>query len=722
MNRLAHESSPYLLQHQNNPVDWYPWGPEALERAKKDDKPIFLSIGYSACHWCHVMEHESFEDERIAKLMNENFVNIKVDREERPDLDAIYMNAVQLMTSRGGWPMSVFLTPELQPFYGGTYFPPTQKMGMPGFDQILLGVADAWRNRRAQVVEQAAELTQHLQQAAAPAGRGEREELSEQLILAAATGLERSFDHRHGGFGGAPKFPHPMDLRLLLRVWNRTGRASGTPTGTATASGTHHEQLLHIVTHTLDKMAAGGIYDQLGGGFHRYSVDERWLVPHFEKMLYDNAQLIGCYLDAYLVTKNDEYARVARETIDYVLRDMTDPAGGFYSTEDADSEGHEGKFYVWSPEEIVAVLGPERAEIFNYVYDVTEAGNFEGTNILNLPKTIDQCAQLKRIDLAQLKQQLAEDRCKLFGAREKRVRPARDDKVIVAWNGLMIDALSQAAGVLDEPRYLRAATAAADFVLTAMRREDGRLLHTWRNGQAKVDGYLDDYACFINALVSLYEANFDERYIDAAVELADQMIAHFADRDAGGFFYTSDDGEKLISRQKDLQDSATPCGNSMAATALVRLGKLAGRTDYLDAAVGAMQSALGLMQRYPSAAGQMLLAVDFFVGPTYEIAIVGGVFDVSTMEVLHALRQRYIPNKLLALRTEPTRPAATEAAVDNEAQRGVRSAAIDGLFAGKEALKPSPTVYVCENFACQAPVNGLENALAVWDRLASPAP
>jgi uncharacterized protein YyaL (SSP411 family) len=727
MNSLAQETSPYLLQHQNNPVDWHPWGPEALARARREDKPIFLSIGYSACHWCHVMEHESFEDERIAKLMNEHFVNIKVDREERPDLDSIYMNAVQIMTGRGGWPMSVFLTPDLKPFYGGTYFPPTQRMGMPGFDQILLAVADAWKNRREQAMEQAAELTQHLQQAAAPAGSGEAGELTEKLLSDAATALERSFDHRHGGFGGAPKFPHPMDLRLLLRVWTRTcatGSASASsesPDDTGRASGTraHHDAFLYVVTHTLDKMAAGGIYDQLGGGFHRYSVDERWLVPHFEKMLYDNALLIGAYVDAYLVTKNEEYARVARETIEYVLRDMTDPAGGFYSTEDADSEGHEGKFYVWTLDEVAAVLGPERAEIFNYIYDVTDAGNFEGKNILNLPKSIELCAQLKRIDATQLKRQLAEDRAKLFAEREKRVRPGRDDKVLVAWNGLMIDALAYASGALAEPRYAAAAQKAADFVLAKIRRTDGRLLHTWRAGQAKVDAYLDDYACFINGLVSLYEAGFDERYIDAAVELTDQMIAHFADPNGGGFFYTPDDGEQLISRQKDLQDSATPSGNSMAATALVRLGKLTGRTDYLDAAVGSLRAAVGLMQRYPSAAGQMLTALDWYLGPTYEIAILGGAFDVSTMDAITNLRQRYIPNKLLAFRSEPTRPAATETAVDNEAQRGVRSAALDPLFSGKETLDPPPTVYICENFACQAPVNAVAAALAAWDRLSA---
>jgi uncharacterized protein YyaL (SSP411 family) len=712
MNSLSHETSPYLLQHQNNPVHWYPWGPEALGRAKQEDKPIFLSIGYSACHWCHVMEHESFEDERIAALMNEHFVNIKVDREERPDLDAIYMTAVQIMTGRGGWPMSVFLTPDLQPFYGGTYFPPTQRMGMPGFDQILLAVADAWKNRRQQAIDQAAELTRHLQQGAAPGGSGETGDLSEKLLFDAATALERSFDQRHGGFGGAPKFPHPMDLRLLLRVWRRT-RLS-TKDEVRSTNGQHSDFLLHVVTHTLDKMAAGGIYDQLGGGFHRYSVDERWLVPHFEKMLYDNALLTGAYVDAYLVTGNDDYARVARETIEYVLRDMTDPGGGFYSTEDADSEGHEGKFYVWTPAEIVGVLGAERAEIFNYVYDVTDAGNFEGKNILNLPKSIEQCAQLKRIDASALKKQLAEDRAKLFAAREKRVRPGRDDKVLVAWNGLLIDAMAYASRALAEPRYYAAAERAAAFVLEKVRRGDGRLLHTWRAGQAKVDAYLDDYACLINALVSLYEAYFVERYIDAAIELADQMIAHFADSAGGGFFYTPDDGEQLISRQKDLQDSATPSGNSMAATALVRLGKLTGRTDFVEAAVGSLQATVGLMQRYPTAAGQMLIALDWFLGPTYEIAILGDIFRFATQQALDELAKRYIPNKLVAFRVQG---AADEDQAEWPTPAPDQSAALDALFAGKE-VPTQPTAYICQNFACQSPVAGIDEVLAAWDRLA----
>ncbi len=479
-NRLADESSPYLLQHKDNPVEWYPWGAEALDRAKAEQKPIFLSIGYSACHWCHVMEHESFENPEIARELNEQFVSIKVDREERPDLDQIYMTAVQILTGRGGWPMSVFLTPGLEPFYGGTYWPPTARMGMPGFDQVLRAVAQAWTDRREQVTTQAGELAGQLGEGRLAGGEGQ---LSDALLRSAATALERNFDPQHGGFGGAPKFPHPLDLRLLLRCWRRWGRPA----------------TLEITTKTLDKMAAGGIYDHLGGGFHRYAVDERWLVPHFEKMLYDNALLASCYVEAFLATGKADYAQVAQETLDYVLRDMTDAAGGFYSSEDADSEGEEGKFYTWSTEEVAAVLGPDAAAIFEAVYDVSAEGNFEGRNILNLPKTIEQYAALRHLDAAQLREHLAGWRRKLLEMRNRRVRPARDDKVLLSWNSLLIEALALAAGALDEPRYLAAAIKAAGFILTDMRREDGRLWHTWRAGHAKVEAFLDDYTGFIGA-------------------------------------------------------------------------------------------------------------------------------------------------------------------------------------------------------------------------------
>ena len=701
-NRLAHETSPYLLQHQNNPVDWYPWGTEALSRAKDEDKPIFLSIGYSACHWCHVMEHESFESESIARLINANFIPIKVDREERPDLDQVYMNAVQIMTGRGGWPMSVFLTPDLKPFYGGTYWPPSARMGMPGFDQVLVAVADAWKNRREAALDQANQLTEHLQnvgQGEVPVeglhpkvpGTTESDPLTLELIEKAVQALARSFDARHGGFGNAPKFPHSMDLQLLLRAWSRQPKQS----------------TLEMAVGTLDKMASGGIYDHLAGGFARYSVDERWLVPHFEKMLYDNSLLTSAYLDAFLATAEPRFARVARETCDYVLRYMTDPLGGFHSTEDADSEGEEGKFYVWTPQEIEQILGKERAERFNYVYDVTPQGNFEhGKSILNLPKTIEQVAALRGWNVEELDKELAESRTKLLVERDQRVRPGKDDKVLVSWNALMIDALARAAGILKEPSYLAAAEKATRFILESMVRPDGRLLHSWRQvsgqqGQAKLDAYLDDYTYLVNSLITLYQATFDEHWIDEAVRLADIVLARFEDKQRGGFFFTADDHEQLITRNKDLQDGSVPSGNAMAATALIRLGKLTGRMDYLEAARGALLTGTAVMERAPTAAGQMLIALDMWLGPMPEVVLLGGEADAAAL--LDDFRSRFLPRSLIAFR---------------RLGGGYRSTHLEPLFHGKAAMDGAPTAFVCERFECSAPVSGTAKVRALWETLA----
>ncbi|HEX4142724.1 MAG TPA: thioredoxin domain-containing protein [Pirellulales bacterium] len=680
-NRLADESSPYLISHAHNPVDWYPWGAEALARAVSEDRPIFLSIGYSACHWCHVMERESFENASIAAMLNTDFVPIKVDREERPDLDHIYMSAVQIMTGRGGWPMSVFLTPDGRPFYGGTYWPPSARHGMPGFDQVLTAVADAWRERRPQALEQAGDLTDHMRHVAAPpVGQGT---LSPRLLTAAAEALARSFDAEHGGFGRAPKFPHPVDLELLLHVWRRQ----------------HDDKLLKIVTLTLDRMAGGGMYDQLGGGFHRYSVDERWLVPHFEKMLYDNALLTGTYVAGYLATGNPFYAQVARETCDYVLGEMTDPAGGFYSTQDADSEGEEGKFFVWKPAELVAVLGDEAARTFAAVYDVTAAGNFEGSNILHRDESLATWAGRLGRDLPGLTAELAASRQKLLSARQGRVPPARDDKVLVAWNGLMIEALCSAATGLGEPRYLEAARRAADFLLTVMRQDDGRLLHSWRGGHAKLPAYLDDYAALAAALAALYQASFDERYLEAACQLADVMLAHFRDPQDGGFFYTADDHPPLIARTQDLYDGVTPSGNALAATALVRLAKLTGRDDYLAAAEASFQRALAILQQSPTASSQMLLALDFYLGPTPEIVIVADPMAAETANLLADLHRRFWPNKVVALRSDPA----------------AGSPRLEALFAGKERSAEGPATYLCQDFACQAPAVGVDAAQTLFD-------
>ncbi len=682
-NRLATANSPYLLQHADNPVAWQPWDDEALEQARREDKPIFLSIGYSACHWCHVMEHESFENAEIAKLMNDGFVCIKVDREERPDLDQIYMNAVQMMTGRGGWPMSVFLTPDARPFHGGTYWPPHAKMGMPGFDQVLQAVTEAWANNRDDAVAQATHLTEQLQ----AVGRQDAEPaaISGDIVHGAVAQLERLFDFSHGGFGGAPKFPHPMDLRVLLRSWHRDRR----------------DAVLEMVTFTLDKMAGGGLYDQLGGGFHRYAVDEKWLVPHFEKMLYDNALLAACYLEAFQATGRESYARTVRETLDFWLTEMTDDRGGFYSTLDADSEGVEGKFYVWEPEEVESILDADAAKTFCYVYEVSPIGNFEGQSILNLPKTLDQCAAILGRDVDELRAELDDARRRLLAVRAKRVPPDLDDKVLVSWNGLMIDTMAQAGAVLNEPRYEQAAVKAAAFLLAEVQSDDGTLMHGWRNGQSQGTGFLDDYACLANALVTLYEVTFDGRWMDEAVRLCDAMVNRFSDPAGAGFFYTANDQEPLIARNKDIMDASVPSGNAMAATVLVRLAYFTGRDDFRQAAEQALRGFASLMRQTPTATGQLLVALEMHIGPTPQIVVIGSRDNADTADALRELWRRFIPNRVLAGR----------AAEDSDSP-----ASLEKLFVGKTLGDQQPAVYACESFTCAAPAHGKEAALASWDR------
>lgn len=679
-NQLANETSPYLLQHKDNPVEWYPWSAEALERSRAEEKPIFLSIGYSACHWCHVMEHESFEDPRIAALMNEKFVCVKVDREERPDLDQIYMNAVQLMTGHGGWPMSVFLTPALKPFYGGTYWPPTASRGMPGFDQVLAAVDDAWTNRRDQALQGAEQLTAELEQLTRKGAEGGSVLLDKSLLNAGAHALERMFDPIHGGFGEAPKFPHPFELQLLIRWWQRSG----------------NDQWLHMVTASLNKMFQGGMYDHLGGGFARYSVDARWLVPHFEKMLYDNSLLAVVYLEAYQATGNEQYRQVVTETLDYLLRDMTDAAGGFYSAEDADSEGVEGKFYVWTPTEVQQLLG-DAADTFCRVYDVRDGGNFEGQSILNLPKTIEQQAKLLDRDVDELAKELAESRQKLLAERSKRTRPGLDDKVLVSWNALTIDAFAKVGAALGEVRYTAAARKAADFILSEMRDESGRLLHTWRGGTAKLAAYLDDYTALANALLTLYEATFEESYISAATELMDVVIAHFGGGEEAGFYFTADDHEELLTRNKDFTDNATPGGNSMAVMALLRLGKLTSRGDYLDTAAAILKAAAPLMQQIPMATGQMLVGLDLFVGPAQELVFTGAGAKQLALDCW----QQLLPRTVIAVRE-----AASSAGP------------LDALFQGRDPGE-DVALYICENQSCQAPIKGQQAILAAVKELAT---
>jgi uncharacterized protein YyaL (SSP411 family) len=664
-NRLAGESSPYLLQHANNPVDWYPWGPEALDKSRAEDKPILLSIGYSACHWCHVMEHESFEDPATAELMNRSFVSIKVDREERPDLDAIYMQAVQALTGQGGWPMTVFLTPEGAPFWGGTYFPPEDRQGMPGFKRVLTALADAWRTRRAEVLASSGQLREQLQQTMRPAAGA----LEPTILDQAVEGLLAQYEPEEGGFGNAPKFPQPMAIEFLLRTWGRTG----------------HQSAREAAEHTLDRMARAGMYDQLGGGFHRYSTDAQWLVPHFEKMLYDNAQLARAYLMAYQVSGSVFFRDVAEQTIRYVLRDLADPAGGLYSTEDADSQGVEGKFYVWTPHQLLELLGENDAQLFAAFYDVTDRGNFEhGTSILHMPETPGQTAQRLGVSEIELLAALERGRQVVFEARTRRVRPGRDEKVIAAWNGLMLRALAEAACVLGNETFREAAVRNAEFLLRTMRTPDGRLLRTWKPGHAaKLNGYLEDYANVADGLVALYEATFDRRWLDTAVELSDAILARFVDHDNGGFFDTADDHETLIARPKDLFDNATPAGNSVAADVLLRLALLLDREDYRAAAEGVLRLLRPAMQRYPLGFARALCALDMNLAQPKEIAILGPPEAPATQALLRTVFEPFLPNKVVA---------------GGEAADGMP------LLEARGPLDGQPTAYVCQHYVCREPV------------------
>lgn len=669
-NRLINETSPYLLQHAHNPVDWFPWGEEALETARREQKPILLSIGYSACHWCHVMEHESFENEAIAKLMNDNFVNIKVDREERPDLDHIYMSAVQMMTQHGGWPMTVFLTPDAVPFYAGTYFPPEDRYNMPGFPRVLISVADAYRERTEDIQQTAASVLSELQRAAAT--QESNELLAPELLDTAYRGIIRNYDSTNGGFGGAPKFPPAMTLEFLLHTFYRT----------------RDERALEIVTHTCRKMADGGIYDQLGGGFHRYSTDSRWLVPHFEKMLYDNALLSRFYLHYYQVSGDEAAHAIAEGILDYVVREMTDPAGGFYSTQDADSEGVEGKFFVWSLTDITELLGERDAALFAAYYNVTGEGNFEDENILNVTRELSDVAAAERVTEDELRASLARSRQLLFDVREKRVKPARDEKILTAWNGLMLASFAEAAAILQRPNYLQVAKRNARFVLDNLRRA-GLLLRTYKDGRAKLNAYLEDYAFFIDGLVTLFETSGELEWLEEAHALTATMIAEFWDDDDGGFFYTGRSHEDLIVRSKDFFDNATPAGNSVAAEVLLRIGLLTDNSDYQRRAATILRLTAAAMQRYPSGFGRLLCALDFYLGTPQEIALVGDPVSAETQLLVDEIWKPYLANKVVAV-----------AAPDN-----AKAAELIPLLRERAQLGGKPTAYLCEHFTCKAPTD-----------------
>ena len=667
-NRLVEATSPYLLQHAHNPVDWYQWGPEALERARREDKPILLSIGYAACHWCHVMERESFEDEETARIMNENFVCVKVDREERPDLDSIYMDAVQGMTGHGGWPMTVFLTPDGDPFYAGTYFPPEDRHGLPGFPRLLQAIASAWRDQRHQLVGQGRQVAQSLARSATL--RESLEPLSKDLLIQAHSGLSATFDRQWGGFGGAPKFPQPMTLEFLLRCHLRGFSGA-----------------LDMVSITLDRMASGGIFDQLGGGFHRYSTDRQWLVPHFEKMLYDNAQLARLYVRAWQVTGRDAYRTVAAETLEYLLREMRHEAGAFFCAQDADSEGEEGKFFVWSYDELVAEAGDSGRVVAEYFGALPE-GNWEGKNVLWRPRPLEQVAQAAGMPASELEQLVEVARRRLLQSREQRIRPATDDKTLASWNGLAISAFAEAGRVLEEPAYVRAAERAAEFVLKELRNDAGRLLRAWRDGRTSGLAYLDDYAMMAAGCLSLYECTFDLRWITEAKALADEMLQLFRDPEGGAFFQTGADAERLVVRPKELFDNAVPSGNSVAAEVLQRLALLGGGEDYERAAVSALRSVRDLMARAPSGFGYALGALDLYLSAAKEVAIVGAPEAEDTRRLAREVWSRYLPNSVVAL-SEPG---------DEEAARVVP------LLAGRQAIDGRAAAYVCEHFACRTPV------------------
>jgi len=684
-NNLINETSPYLLQHAHNPVDWYPWGEAALTKARDDDKPILLSIGYSACHWCHVMEHESFENEAIAKLMNENFVNIKVDREERPDLDQIYMSAVQMMTGQGGWPMTMFLTPAGVPFYGGTYFPPEDRYNMPGFPRILLSVAEAYRSQQEQVTGTATAMLGELRRVGLTDESSEM--LTREMLDGAFRRISSNYDRTNGGFGGAPKFPPAMNLEFFLKTWHRTGSA----------------EALEMVEHTARKMAEGGMYDQLGGGFHRYSVDAKWLVPHFEKMLYDNALLSRMYLHLYQVTKNPDARRVAEETLDYVVREMTDPRGGFYSSQDADSEGVEGKFFVWSRAEILNVLGAQDGSLFCDFFNVTERGNFEGESILNVTSSLKDVAARHDVSVEHAQVTIASGRQKLFDLRERRIKPARDEKVLTAWNGLMLTSFAEASAILERSDYRNVAEANASFLLSYLQRA-GLLLRTYKDGEAKLNAYLEDYACLINGLISLYEATGKLEWLEGAVSLADKMTEQFWDEDAGGFFFTGKSHEQLIVRSKEFMDNATPSGNSIATLSLLRLGLLTGNDDYRRRATAVLRLMANQIRRYPSAFGFALGALDFYLATPLEVVVVGSP-EPKLDDLLRALWQTYLPNRVIA-------PCSTA---------HEQAAALVPLFAGRNTLASQPTAFVCQANTCQIPVQTPAELLKQLVRTEAPA-
>jgi len=687
-NRLAYEKSPYLLQHASNPVDWYPWSEEAFESARSQNKPIFLSIGYSTCHWCHVMAHESFEDSTIANLMNGAFVSIKVDREERPDIDMLYMTVCQMMTGSGGWPLTIIMTPDKKPFFAGTYIPRETRFGRQGMLDLIPLIKQIWSTRKDEALSSASRVTAALMEATKLAPG---EELGESVLRLAYEQLSDRFDEEHGGIGGAPKFPTVQNLLFLFRYWKRTkdGKA------------------LDMVEKTLQAMRQGGIYDHIGFGFHRYSTDRQWLVPHFEKMLYDQAMLAMAYTEACQVTRKEEYAQTAHEIFAYVLRDMIAPKGGFYSAEDADSEGEEGKFYLWTNDEIKEILNPDEADLFIRVFNITESGNFtdeivgrkNGRNIPHRPRRLEEIASELNMPVLELQECLELIRQKLFVYRDKRVHPHKDDKILTDWNGLFVAALAKGARVFDEPRYASAAKRAVSFILDNMLTSEGRLLHRYRDGEAALPANLDDYTFLIHGMLELYETTFEVDYLKKALRLNEYLFRHFWDEKNGGFYFTGDDGEPLLIRQKEIYDGAIPSGNSIAMLNLLRLGRMTANSNLEQKAASIGRAFFENVRQSPSAYAQLMIAVDFAVGPSYEVVISGDSQAEDTKEMLRAIGRTFIPNKVVIFL--PIEPDFSE---------------IKGIVpftAHLTTIDNKATAYVCTNYNCKLPTTNIDAMLSL---------
>ncbi|HEY87846.1 MAG TPA: thioredoxin domain-containing protein [Dehalococcoidia bacterium] len=685
-NKLISQKSPYLLQHADNPVDWYPWAEEAFEKAKKENKPVLLSIGYSTCHWCHVMAHESFEDPEVAKLMNETFVSVKVDREERPDIDRVYMTVCQMMTGSGGWPLTIIMTPNKEPFFAATYIPKETRFGRVGMLILIPRIKELWSTRQAEVLSSATQITASLQNTA-PGAPGEG--LNERLLHLAYEQLSERFNEDHGGFGSAPKFPTPHNLLFLLKYWKRTS----------------NEKALNMVEETLQSIRRGGIYDHIGFGFHRYSTDSRWLVPHFEKMLYDQALLAIAYTEAYQATKKAEYPKTAHEIFTYVMRDMTSPEGAFYSAEDADSEGEEGKFYLWTNDEIQEVLSHEGTDLAIRLFNITANGNFTddvagkktGHNILHLTKSIDELASDLSMFVPDLRARIEEVREELFAYRKKRIHPHKDDKILTDWNGLMIAALAKGAQVFDEPKYASAARRAADFILKNVRTSEGRLLHRYRDGEAALTAHVDDYAFLIYGLLELYELTFEVYYLKTALELNEDLIRHFWDHENGGFYFTADDGERLLVRQKEIYDGAVPSGNSVAMLNLLRLGRITASANFEEKAARIGQAFYENVSQLPSAYTQLMAAADFAIGPSYEVVIAGDLQADDTRQMLDAIRGIFVPNKIVILHPTDQKPPL----IDDIVPFIKDHSSIDG----------KATAYICLNYSCQLPTKNIGSML-----------